>query len=175
VTIWLPPLRERQGDIPLLSDYFLARYAREMEIENPGITEMAKAMLSQHSWPGNVRELANTLQKALIFSRGCPIGTDDIGQAIGEDLFPKNADGTAFSEVIRQWVRKGFQTEKAENLFDTYMDRFASILVSEALSLTGGNRSRAARLLGLSRPTLLAKIDKYRLKVEMSVSSDVES
>ena len=72
VTIWLPPLRERAGDIPLLADYFLARFAAEMEVENPGIAEEAKAMLGSHSWPGNVRELANTLQKALIFSRGCP-------------------------------------------------------------------------------------------------------
>lgn len=175
VTIWLPPLRERPGDIALLTDYFLARYARDMEIENPGITEMAKVMLTQHPWPGNVRELANTLQKALIFSRGCPIGADDIAQAIGEDLFSKNTDAIGSSELIRQWVRKGFQTEKSDNLFDVYMDRFASILISEALNLTAGNRSRAARLLGLSRPTLLAKIDKYRLKVETSVSSEADT
>lgn len=175
VTLWLPPLRERQSDIPLLAEYFLTRYAREMEIENPGITEMAKAMLAQHSWPGNVRELANTLQKSLIFSRGCPIGTDDVSQAIGEDAFPKNAEGAAFSELIRQWIRKGFRSGKAENLFDSYMDQFGAILISEALNLAGGNRSRAARLLGLSRPTLLAKMDKYRLKVETSVSSGVDS
>jgi DNA-binding protein Fis len=52
------------------------------------------------------------------------------------------------------------------------MDRFASILISETLDMTGGNRSKAARLLGLSRPTLQAKIEKYRLKVETSIKSE---
>jgi DNA-binding protein Fis len=58
-----------------------------------------------------------------------------------------------------------------ENLFDSLIDDTASIVISEALNLTGGNRSRAAKLLGLSRPTLQAKIEKYRLKIETSVSS----
>jgi DNA-binding NtrC family response regulator len=52
------------------------------------------------------------------------------------------------------------------------MDRFASVLISEALELTGGNRSRAARLLGISRPTLLSKIERYNLKIETSIKSE---
>ncbi|HEX9883584.1 MAG TPA: helix-turn-helix domain-containing protein, partial [Desulfobaccales bacterium] len=56
-----------------------------------------------------------------------------------------------------------------KDVFDSFMDRFASLLISEALDLTGGNRSRAAKILGISRPTLLSKIEKYRLKLETSV------
>jgi DNA-binding NtrC family response regulator len=172
VTVWLPPLRERMGDISLLAEYFLSRFSREMGIANPGITDTAKAVLAGYSWPGNVRELGNALQKALIFSRGCPIGPEDVARAIGGEVPVKNGEADQTGEAIRQWIRRSLASETGEALFDTLMDRFASILISEALGLTGGNRSRAAKLLGLSRPTLLSKIEKYRLKVETSVTSD---
>jgi nitrogen regulation protein NR(I) len=172
VTVWLPPLRERSGDIPLLADYFLARFSAEMEIANPGITEMAKAALAAGSWPGNVRELANTVQKALIFSRGCPIGPEDISRAIGDVAPSRGTEGETGDEAVRQWIRKAVAAENGENIFDSFMDRFACILITEALQLTGGNRSRAAKLLGLSRPTLLSKIEKYHLKFETSVVSE---
>jgi len=63
-------------------------------------------------------------------------------------------------------------SEPADGLFDKCVDRFARILVGEALSLTGGNRSQSAKLLGLSRPTLHSKIEKYGLKLETSVKED---
>ena len=172
VTVWLPPLRERAGDISLLAEYFLARFSKEMGIDNPGITDTAKALLAGYSWPGNVRELGNSLQKALIFSRGCPIGPEDVARAIGGEAPVRNGEADPTGEAIRQWIRRSLASEDGEALFDTLMDRFASVLISEALSLTGGNRSRAAKLLGLSRPTLLSKIEKYRLKVETSVMSE---
>jgi two-component system nitrogen regulation response regulator GlnG len=172
VTLWLPPLRERTGDIALLADYFLARFAAEMEMGNPGLTVMAKAMLSTHSWPGNVRELANALQKAIIFSRGCPIGPEDVARGIGSESPTQSSDGEGPDETIRQWIRKFLVLDGGENTFETFMDHFAAILITEALNFTGGNRTRAAKLLGLSRPTLLSKIEKYRLKVEASVTSE---
>jgi two-component system nitrogen regulation response regulator GlnG len=172
VTLWLPPLRERSGDIPVLADYFLARFAREMDTDNPGITREAKAVLNNHAWPGNVRELANTIQKALIFSRGCPCSSEDVSQALHGERAVKNADGEDGNEAIRQWLRKRFSTERGENLFESLMDRFATLLIGEALNLTGGNRTRAAKFLGLSRPTLQSKMEKYGLKIESSVKGD---
>lgn len=171
VTLWLPPLRERAEDIPLLADYFLGQFSREMEVEDPGIVGLAKDMLSAYSWPGNVRELANSLQKALIFSRGCPIGPEDVAQAISAEAPLASTGADPSNEAVRQWVRNGLALEGTQNMFEAFMDQFASIVISEALSLTGGNRTRAARLLGLSRPTLLSRIDKYRLKIEASISS----
>jgi len=168
VTLWMPPLRERPGDIPLLAEYFLARFAREMDTANPGLTEMAKAFLKSCSWPGNVRELANTVQKALIFSRGCPIDADDVSQALGAETYGRCLVNGSLDEAIRQWIRRGFDAQSPD-VFEALMDRFASMLIREALNLTGGNRSRAAKLLGLSRPTLLSKIERYRLKLETSV------
>jgi nitrogen regulation protein NR(I) len=173
VTFWLPPLRDRLGDIDLLAEYFLARFARDMDMANPGLAEAARGLLSTFPWPGNVRELANTMQKALIFSRGCPIGSEELAQAIGGgETGSRNGDDQALNENLRQWLRKTLAAGGEENLFEACMDRFAGMLISEALNLTAGNRSRAAKLLGLSRPTLLSKIDKYRIKVETSASAD---
>ncbi|UCG06268.1 MAG: sigma-54-dependent Fis family transcriptional regulator [Desulfobacterales bacterium] len=172
VTIALPPLRERQDDIALLVDYFLSRYTTELDMKNPGISKEALAALTSHSWPGNVRELANAIQKALIFNRGTPIRPEDIVQAIsGEDSSPA-ADARTADQIIRRWVRQTIATSDEKNKFDTIMDHFASIMIGEALNLTDGNRSRAARLLGLSRPTLHSKIEKYHLKLQTSVKEE---
>ncbi len=174
VTLRLPPLRERAGDIPLLADYFLARFSREMEVDNPGLTDEAKALLNSQAWQGNVRELANALQKSLIFSRGCPIGSEEMARAMADATPGRAPDGDSPAEAIRHWLRKALVLGNSESLFDECMDRLASILITEALNLTGGNRSRAAKLLGLSRPTLLARIEKYRLRFETSVQGDSE-
>ena len=171
VTLWLPPLRDRLDDIPLLTDYFLVRFTRDMDIENPGMTEEAKALLTSRPWPGNVRELANTIQKALIFSRGGPITIEDISRVIGRDRVSAEKDDTV-DEAIRQWVRNTLTSGTAKDIFNALMDRFARMVIVEALKLTSGNRARAANLLGISRPTLLSRIEKYRLKIEASIKGD---
>jgi nitrogen regulation protein NR(I) len=172
VTISLPPLRDRREDIALLTDYFLARFSSELGISNPGITQDAASILQSYDWPGNVRELANTIHKALIFSRGAPIRHEDIIQARGSEPLSKESGGAAQEELIRQWLRKSILSEGEGSTFESLMDRCASILVSEALNLTDGNRSQAARLLGLSRPTLHSKIEKYGLKFKTSVKEE---
>jgi nitrogen regulation protein NR(I) len=172
VTLWLPPLRERGGDIPLLAEYFLARFARDMGMANPGMTPEARALLDTYSWPGNVRELANAMQKALIFSRGYPIHPEDVSRAMGGETQPREVSDARADELLRQWLRQTLLAGDGKDVFEACLDRFASLLISEALDLTGGNRSRAARLLGISRPTLLAKIEKYGLKLETSVKMD---
>jgi DNA-binding NtrC family response regulator len=165
-------LRQRLDDIPLLAEYFLSRLTREMRVDNPGMTEEAKGFLNEHDWPGNVRELANTIQKALIFSRGGPIRKKDISQAIREERPTRAADKVTVEEAVRQLVQQSLSSGTETKLFTSLTDRFAKILISEALNLTGGNRTRTAKLLGVSRPTLLAKIAKYHLRTETSVKND---
>jgi len=170
VTLWLPPLRERVEDIPLLADYFLSRFASEMGVANPGLSPEALRLLQSHNWPGNVRELANTFQKGLIFSRGGPISAKDVSQAIiSGELNEKTHDLLSVEEAVQSWIRRAMAQGAAEGVFETLTERFASMVIREALSITGGNRSRAAKLLGLSRPTLQAKIEKYGLKIQTSV------
>jgi DNA-binding NtrC family response regulator len=165
----LPPLRERSQDITLLAEYFLSRFAKELGMGNPGMTAEAKLLMQNYQWPGNVRELANAMQKALIFSRGYPIHPEDVSRAIGGQSLSQEAREVQADEIVRQWVRQSLVSGDGKDIFEECMDHFASLLISEALDLTGGNRSRAAKLLGISRPTLLSKIDKYRLKVQTSV------
>jgi DNA-binding NtrC family response regulator len=165
-------LRDRRDDIPLLTDFFLSHYASELDMENPGISRDAAATLNSNQWPGNVRELANTIQKTLIFSRGAPIQAEDIIQALSGEKVSREPDPPAAEDVIRRWMRSSMTSEAGKHPFEKIMDHFAGILVSEALNLTDGNRSRAAKLLGLSRPTLHSKIEKYGLKLKTSVEED---
>jgi len=171
VTLELPPLRERKGDILLLCDYFLSLYAKEMEIDNPGMSARAKDIVNKHAWPGNVRELGNAIKKALIFSRGYPIRAEEMTQALSVDdeAADNRAENLSVESVGRNWVRKMLEEESRPNTYNYLMDRFGSIVISEALHQTGGNRSQAAKLLGMSRPTLQSKIEKYNLMIETEV------
>ena len=116
-------------------------------------------MLRELPWPGNVRELANTLQNALIFSRGYPIRPEDISRAINpptESSLTEDAD-----RVIRQWIRESLTIgSHKKDLFSELSDHFMYLLLSETMELTGGNPSQAAKLLGISRPTLHSKMEK---------------
>jgi nitrogen regulation protein NR(I) len=170
VTISLPPLRDRAEDIPILTDYFMRRYSVELDIDNPGITPGALGVLSIHPWAGNIRELANTIQKALIFNRGAPICRNDIHQTFDAESISVAPTHEDTDDVIRQWARNILISGEHNNIFDTCMDRISAVLISEALHMSGGNRSRASKLLGLSRPTLHAKIEKHHLQFETTVS-----
>jgi nitrogen regulation protein NR(I) len=171
VTIHLPPLCQREDDIRLLVSYFLGRHAADLGIAPPGITAGAMTALKAYDFPGNVRELENILKKTLIFNRGVPISREDIRQALGEDAPLPSATATN-DEAIRLWATRMLTRGLTDNLFDTCMDHVAGILIREALTLSGGNRSQAAKLLGLSRPTLHTKIEKYQIKMETSVTSE---
>jgi nitrogen regulation protein NR(I) len=166
VTLSLPPLRERPDDVPLLVRYFLSRHAREMGQADPGVSAEAMARLVAQSWPGNIRELSNTLKKALIFNRGAPLGPDEVQKAAAESgrALPDGSLDAVLAGLVRRELDGG-----RDGLFEELTDHFGRIVIREALSATGGNRTQAARLLGLSRPTLIAKIEKYGLRVETRV------
>ena len=176
VTVNLPLLRNRRGDIPLLCDYFLSLFSKEMNIDNPGMTKEAKELVEKYAWPGNVRELSNSIKKALIFSSGYPIRPADVSYAISGSEEKKSVPtAVSIEKSARQWVREVLETEDLNDPFQNLMDRFGSIVIGEALSLTDGNRSRAAKMLGLSRPTLQSKIEKYNLVFETSVKKSNET
>ncbi|MBF0450309.1 MAG: sigma-54-dependent Fis family transcriptional regulator [Candidatus Magnetomorum sp.] len=165
VTIALPPLRERREDIKLLINYFLSKFSTELGIKNPGITKKAEQILSNDPLPGNVRELGNTILKTLIFNSGVPISPEVISQAVsGESTTGdmENDDGLS-KKLVNQWIQHFISSKKEDNLYEKCLDKFSSILITEIMIITGGNRSKAAKLLGISRPTLHAKIDKLGL------------
>lgn len=167
VTITLPTLRERKEDIDILVEYLMARLSAEMSVNNPGINTEALNKINQYDWPGNIRELSNILKKALIFNRGAPLQPEDITVSSHHPLFRSGENGKVSvagdTDGIQSWIRALLNSDKKEKIFDSCMDHVAALLVQEALVITQGNRSRAAKLLGISRPTLHAKIEKYGL------------
>ncbi len=163
VQIFLPPLRERIDDVPMLAEYFLRRLTGQLGIRNPGITEEGLALLQSHSWPGNVRELANAIEQCLIFGRGRPIGGEEVaalvlGAPASVDDALKGGD-----DALRTWVHQSVAFGR-EGLLTTAVDHVTRRTIAELLVITGGNRTRTARLLGVSRPTLLAKMAKLGLR-----------
>ncbi|MCF8034907.1 MAG: sigma-54 dependent transcriptional regulator [Desulfarculaceae bacterium] len=163
VPITVPPLRERREDVPLLCDYFLGRVTRDLGVRNPGITPEAYELLSAHHWPGNVRELANAMEKCLIFGRGRPVGDEEVASLVlGQEEGGTVSLSPEVDQALRSWVRRGIASGRPK-LLEELLGRVERIMVSEALETTGGVRTHAAAMLGLSRPSLLARMKKYGL------------
>ena len=136
---------------------------------NPGIQKEAVKQLNTYDWPGNIRELLNLIQKVLIFNRGAPVSTADLEQVINKKEKIKTTEKIRLND-IRQWVKQLLSKSSENYRFDDFIDIVSSIVVAEALKITNGNRSQAAKLLSLSRPTLHAKIDKYNIKLKTEIS-----
>ena len=163
VAISLPPLRDRLDDVPLLCDYFLRRFTTELGIRNLGLTPETTHLLAEYHWPGNVRELANVIEQALIFSRGRPIDADDVATLLRAPKSGFDAALTAGNESLRRWVHQSAAFGN-DGILTTVIDHVTDRVIREVLEITDGNRVRAARILGISRPTLLTKIKKYNLE-----------
>lgn len=155
--ISIPPLRERRGDFTLLVEHLLARINHDGAAD-PGwqVKRMAPAALNRltrHSWPGNIRELANTLSRAAIWSTSDVLTEQDIEEALLQLPRPTTeGDGLL-----------GHPVEHGVNL-PALMSQLASYYLSAAMQVTGGNKTRAAELLGLSNyMTLTNWLKKYRV------------
>ena len=144
VPINIPPLRERKEDIPYLVDHFVERFARESGKPLRGITPAAQKALMEFHWPGNVRELENIIERAVALSSGDVIDVADIRL----DLSPMKAGAAPATNAV------AFPPE------GTTLEQFEDEIIKEALRRAGGNKSQAARLLGLSRNALRYRLSK---------------
>ena len=145
----LPPLREREGDISLLIETFLSKLHQETGTDNKDISVSARNMLLQHGWPGNVRELANTLLRASIWATGREISAEDVREALAVNLVHES-DG-----ILGRPLANGFQLQDV-------MAETARHYLNRALGEAHGNKTEAARLLGLSSyQTLTNWMEKY--------------
>ena len=163
-TINLPPLRERREDIPRLAAYFVRKYSKELAVEAATVPSDALDVLSAHAWPGNVRELQHCIQRAMILTGGFPIQPEEMRRAI--DLATPGAGparGATESERLRALIQEYLRVHAGENVYNTFLEKSEEMLLDEALRVTNGNQTHAARLLGMARPTLKARMDKYGL------------
>jgi DNA-binding NtrC family response regulator len=150
VTVELPALRERKPDLPLLAKEILIRINREFAATEPGyedktLTATAMKRLREHDWPGNVRELNNVLVQAAVMTFGREIGRRDIDATIAE--LPNTKTQGLFS-------RERGETFNLKRRLDEIEDCF----IADALEDSGGNQSRAAKLLGISQQALSKKL-----------------
>jgi transcriptional regulator with PAS, ATPase and Fis domain len=144
IVIWIPPLRERKGDVPLLCNYYLDKFNQEMKRNVGGISKAAMAKLMSFEWPGNVRELEKAIKRAVILA--------DEGQTIGPELLPDEIASAA-----------GTTSDGSETELRDAVEVFEKRAIVVALEKFGWNKSQAADYLGLSRKGLKNKIKRYGL------------
>jgi two-component system, NtrC family, response regulator len=149
VTVRIPPLRERSGDALLLANYFLGRFNREFGRNIRGFTEAATAALSSHAWPGNVRELENRMKRAVVMAERRMIDAADLELAT-----------TPNTEVLPLDLRAARLRAERE-------------VLQLALARANGTLSVAAKLLGISRPTLYGLMEVHGIEIEPGKSADV--
>ncbi len=144
VTILLPPLRKRQGDVPLLVEQFLKEFSQLHARKVHSITPEARALMVRYPWPGNVRELRNAVENMVVLARGECLTVDDLPEAIRGGSTPGSTSGG--------FPLAGASLEEAERA-----------LISANLELMGGNRQKTAQVLGIGERTLYRKIKEYGL------------
>ena len=147
VSLRVPPLRERRGDIPLLIQYMVNKLNGELQRDIRWIPESVMKQLEEHEWKGNVRELENTLRRCMLFS----------SQQI---LFDEHL---TLDKVDAQDHVPGEPAEGAPSISWKTLDEMEKEYIAQVLEKTGGNRTASCRILGISHPTLLRKIRKYAL------------
>ncbi|HEY6199391.1 MAG TPA: sigma-54 dependent transcriptional regulator [Candidatus Binatia bacterium] len=170
IPIYLPPLRERRGDIPQLVGYFIDKINREMGTRITGISPDALKLLEDHAWPGNVRELENALIRAAVLSPGAVLFPKDFtfhNNRPGEP--PPAVDHLSLEEIIHHKLEDYFQRTKGvdvDNLYSLVIERVERPLIELTLRKTGGNQIRAAEILGINRNTLRKKISELHIVVK---------
>jgi two-component system nitrogen regulation response regulator GlnG len=167
IPIYLPPLRERRGDIPLLISYFIEKINREMGIQISGVSPEAQKLLEEHIWPGNVRELENTLIRAAVLSSGPILFPKDFTLQNKPVVTTLEVDQLSLEELIRHKLEDYFRRTEGvdvDNLYSLVIERIERPLIELTLKKTRGNQIRAAQILGINRNTLRKKIVDLRIE-----------
>jgi two-component system response regulator AtoC len=154
INIQVPPLRQRSADIPLLCDYFVKKFIKNLnrpDIE--GVSHSAMQLLLVYAWPGNVRELENVLERAVILTEGRHI----LPENLPENIRGGRADHVADFLVGVSSIKEGKR-------------RVEERLIRRALEATQGNKSQAALILEISYPSLLSKIKEYEVERDQDLT-----
>ncbi len=142
VTVVVPPLRDRREDIPLLVEHFVRKFAAKNRREVAGVTPECMELLRSYSWPGNVRELENAIERGVILMRG---------EYLTEKSLPLPIQKQGAEQIKTGASESGSSSLQAQE----------KVLILKTLEETGGNKSEAARRLGITRKTLQNKLHKY--------------
>jgi len=191
VTLNIPPLRKRKGDIELLADYYIQNYANDNRMPKPVLTAEALNILMEYNWPGNVRELKNTIETAIALSKDGLLGADSFTSLLVEKrnfeehrnlpvylrktpeeadrellyraLFEIKKDLIDLKDIILHQQKEVITKDDYENEV-LPLDKMEKEAIKNALELTRGSKRKAAKLLNISERTLYRKIKEYQLQ-----------
>jgi len=153
VMLRVPPLRERTEEIPLFIEHFVSLHAPSCGKDGYRFGREAIEVMMEYGWPGNVRELENAVKSAMLMAEHSPIGTGDLPAAVREGRAQGAAGGADLESEM-----------SLQEMLDRQQRDLETRAIKAALRTTGGNRSRAARKLSISRNTLLRKMRQYLIK-----------
>lgn len=168
VAIHLPPLRERNEDIPQLATHFLARCGRSLDIGVQSISAETMRLLKAHTWPGNIRELQATIREALLRSSGPVLLPEFLPPALfhgrngdsGSDEARPAENWQQLGELLEGWFSSG-----QSDLYRRALEHFDRMILTRAVQQSGGNQTRASEILGISRFTLRTKLRAANLSI----------
>ncbi len=155
VSIELPPLRKRKGDVLLLARVFVAQYNEEFGRDVKGFSPEAEELLRSYRWPGNVRELKNVVERAVLLGNEDVIGPDQVAEHIQARICRRHAELRDAGRVLIDIPAEELSFEEVEKR-----------LVGQVLRITGGNKNRAARMLRISRPRLVRMMRRHGVPSE---------
>ncbi len=147
----IPPLRERQEDIPLLCHHFIKKFNRKFETKVAEVSKQTMGLLLSHKWPGNVRELENVIQRGLVLASG---------ERIEIEHLPSVLRSLSQADTSDTWLGMAMESLSLKTAQKLLEEKFIRL----ALSGADGNKSRAARTLEISYPSLLSKIKEYGIE-----------
>lgn len=162
-SIKIPPLRNREGDVKTLSDYFLQKYQPYSNKEITGISPEVYNALNRYDWPGNIRELENTIERAILLSQGKTLKISDLPDNIrllSIDYKDNKKEVTVKTELNQEEINYLTNINTGETMSISEMEKNAIIT---ALHSTKGNIKKTADLLSMNRRTLYRKLDKYNI------------
>ena len=155
VNLKLPPLRERQQDVIVLSDYFVKKYAKANGVPERSLSAEARRRLQGHSWPGNVRELENAMHRAVLLAVGPEIDETAVRLPDGQPMTVGSASGGYASQAVQA------ADAAARAFVGQTVAQMEQALILETLTHCLGNRTHAANILGISIRTLRNKLNEY--------------
>jgi two-component system nitrogen regulation response regulator GlnG len=159
INIALPPLRDRTEDISILARRFLVQVANELGLEEKRLRPETISLLESYAWPGNVRQLLNLCRQLCVMAPGDQIFPDDLpSKLLGCNGIED--EGSAWTESLRRWANREL-VAGGTDLFGRAQGELERVLIDCALDQTGGQRQKAAELLGLGRNTLTRKLQKF--------------
>ena len=159
----IPPLRERPGDIDLLIDHLLPRFAMKAGKIVTGMDAEVRFFLNQYEWRGNVRELVKVIEGAVCLALQPVITWKDIPPHFAEHIKPGSVSKKAPQQNEERLVEAAVSSLHLVDTLPTRLEEPEKAAIQEALGSTGGNKRRAALLLGIARSTFYEKLKRYRI------------